>query len=73
MTQENLITVAGAGGFIGGALVADLIRKGHTRIRAIDIKPFTEWYQKFDEVENLQLDLAELANCHVAARGAHTI
>ena len=73
MTKDNLITVGGAGGFIGGALVADLLRKGHTRIRAIDIKPFSEWYQKFEEVENLQLDLADLANCHVAAKGAHTI
>ena len=60
MLNDNLITVGGAGGFIGGALVADLLRKGHTRIRAVDIKPFSEWYQKFDEVENLQLDLADL-------------
>ena len=73
MLQDNLITVGGAGGFIGGALVADLLRKGHTRIRAIDIKPFSEWYQKFDEVENLQLDLADLSHCRTAARGAHTI
>lgn len=73
MLQDNLITVGGAGGFIGGALVADLLRKGHTRIRAIDIKPFSEWYQKFDEVENLQLDLADLANCRTAAKDAHTI
>jgi hypothetical protein len=50
MSQSNLITVGGAGGFIGGALVADLLAKGHTRIRAIDLKPFEEWYQKFDEV-----------------------
>jgi len=73
MFNDNLITVGGAGGFIGGALVADLLRQGYTRIRAIDIKPFCEWYQKFDEVENLQLDLSDLANCRRAAEGAHTI
>ena len=73
MSQDNLITVAGAGGFIGGALVADLRAKGHTRIRAIDIKPFDEWYQKFDDVENHVLDLSLLENCRVAANGAQTI
>ena len=54
--MQNKILVAGAGGFIGGHLVAELIRKGHTDIRAVDIKPFGEWYQKFPQVENLQLD-----------------
>ena len=73
MLTDNPITVGGAGGFIGGALVADLLKKGHTCIRAIDIKPFSEWYQKFDEVENLQLDLSDLSHCHKAAKGAHTI
>lgn len=73
MLKDNLITVGGAGGFIGGALVADLLRQGHTRIRAIDIKPFSEWYQKFEGVENLQLDLSDLAACRRAAEGAHTI
>ena len=47
-TESNeLIVVCGAGGFIGGHLVADLLRQGHTRIRAVDIKPFDEWYQRF--------------------------
>ena len=73
MSQDNLITVAGAGGFIGGALVADLRAQGHTRIRAIDIKPFEEWYQKFDDVENHVLDHSLLENCRVAANGAQTI
>jgi GDP-D-mannose 3',5'-epimerase len=70
---QPLITVAGAGGFIGGALVADLRAKGHTRIRAIDIKPFDHWYQKFDDVESHTLDLSLLDNCRIAAEGAHTI
>ncbi len=73
MTQDNLITVGGAGGFIGGALVADLRSKGFTRIRAIDIKPFDQWYQKFDDVENIQLDLQEKEACRIACNGAHTV
>lgn len=42
--RNELIVIGGAGGFIGGALVADLRKKGHKRIRAIDIKSFDEWY-----------------------------
>lgn len=73
MCNDQLITVCGAGGFIGGALVADLRAQGHTRIRAIDIKPFDHWYQKFDDVENHVLDLSLLDNCRIAAKGAHTL
>lgn len=43
--------VTGAGGFIGGALVADLRRQGH-KVRAVDIKPLDEWFQRFDDVDN---------------------
>ncbi|MEX2217395.1 MAG: NAD-dependent epimerase/dehydratase family protein [Phycisphaerales bacterium] len=70
--KEPLIVVAGAGGFIGGHLVADLIRKGHParKIRAIDIKPFGEWYQKFPKVQNLRLDLNGKEACEKAVKGA---
>lgn len=67
------ILVAGAGGFIGGHLVADLLRQGHTDIRAVDKKPFSEWYQRFDEVENLQLDLQLQDACHQATRECSTV
>ena len=40
------IVVGGAGGFIGGHLVADLLRQGKD-VRAIDIKPIDEWFQVF--------------------------
>ena len=45
--MDNLILVAGAGGFIGGHLVKDLIKKGHRNIRAVDIKPLDKWYLGF--------------------------
>jgi nucleoside-diphosphate-sugar epimerase len=70
MSKDQLVVVAGGGGFIGGHLVADLRRQGFTRIRSVDIKPFDEWYQCFDDVENLQLDLMDQDNCHTACKGA---
>ncbi len=70
MSTQKRIVVGGAGGFIGGALVADLLRQGLGPIRAIDIKPFDQWYQKFDGVENLVLDLSGKENCEKALEGA---
>jgi GDP-D-mannose 3',5'-epimerase len=71
--KDNLIVVGGAGGFIGGHLIADLISQGHTRIRAVDLKPFDRWYQKFDGVENLSLDLMELGTCRTAVKDAQWV
>jgi GDP-D-mannose 3', 5'-epimerase len=70
MNKNELVVVTGAGGFIGGHLIADLRRQGYTRLRAVDIKPFDEWYQRFDDVENLSLDLSEKAACERACAGA---
>jgi GDP-D-mannose 3',5'-epimerase len=67
---NRVIVVTGAGGFIGGALVADLRRRGCPAIRAVDVKPFHQWYQRFDDVDNLSLDLNLKENCEVAVRGA---
>ena len=64
------IVVCGAGGFIGGHLVADLRRQGCTRLRAIDLKPMERWYQWFPDVENLCLDLQQLEACRAAVRDA---
>jgi nucleoside-diphosphate-sugar epimerase len=71
--KDESILVCGAGGFIGGHLVADLGRKGYTRIRAVDIKPVDEWYQRSDGAENLQLDLRDKGNCYRAAEGVGVI
>ena len=69
MTNE-LVVVAGGGGFIGGSLIAQLRRSGATRLRAVDVKPFDEWYQCFDDVENLRLDLNLKPDCETAVRDA---
>ena len=68
--KDKLIVVAGAGGFIGGHLIAELRQKGFQNIRAVDIKPFDQWYQHFEDVENLQLDLALIENCKTVCEGA---
>ena len=73
MDKHSLVVVAGAGGFIGGSLVASLRAQGYKRVRAVDLKPFDEWYQQFDDVENLCLDLNLKENCERAAEGASDI
>ena len=67
------VLVTGAGGFIGGHLVSRLRDEGVGRIRAVDCKPKDEWYQVFDDVENVQADLQLLDACHRAADGVDTI
>ena len=57
------VIVCGGGGFIGGHLIADLRRQGVKEIRSVDIKPLSEWYQVFPDVENLQLDLQKRDAC----------
>src|SRR5690349_5677915 len=61
--KDELIVVTGAGGFIGGAMIADFRRQGYKNIRGVDIKPPEDWYQLFDDVENLSLDLNVQENC----------
>ena len=73
MAHDDLVLVTGGGGFIGGALVSSLRQQGYKRIRAVDIKPLDHWYQRFDDVENLCLDLNEKESCEIAARGARDI
>jgi nucleoside-diphosphate-sugar epimerase len=73
MAHDDLVLVTGGGGFIGGALVSSLRQQGYKRIRAVDIKPLDHWYQHFNDVENLCLDLNEKESCEVAAHGARDV
>jgi GDP-D-mannose 3',5'-epimerase len=68
LEKTGKVLVAGGGGFIGGHLVADLLRGGHSDIRVVDCKPPSEWYQVFPQVENIRADLRELGACRAAAR-----
>ncbi len=70
MHKDDLIVVAGAGGFIGGSLVRYFQSQGFTNIRAIDKKPLPMWYQCMRGVENLCMDLSEEVNAIEAVKNA---
>jgi GDP-D-mannose 3',5'-epimerase len=70
LSRDDRIVVCGAGGFIGGHLLDDLIRQGYRTLRGVDIKPLGRWYQRFPQVENLVLDLRDKAHCVAAVRDA---
>jgi nucleoside-diphosphate-sugar epimerase len=70
MDKDKRIVVTGGGGFIGGNLIAYFRRKGFTCLRSVDIKPFDEWQQCFDGVENLRLDCREKGACYEACQAA---
>jgi len=71
--KNQKIVVCGGGGFIGGHLVAELLRQGHSNVRSVDIKPLSEWYQVDDRVDNLILDLQDLPSCRTALQGARVV
>jgi len=66
LQKDDLIVIAGAGGFIAGALARYFHEQGFTRIRAIDKKPLPQWYQRVPGVESLCLDLSNEDNCKQA-------
>ena len=73
LDRTKLTVVTGAGGFIGGHLVAELKRRGFERIRAVDLKPIGRWYQEHEDVENISSDLREKEACYAAAQDASTV
>ncbi|MGH2708064.1 MAG: NAD-dependent epimerase/dehydratase family protein, partial [Actinomycetota bacterium] len=70
--SDRPIVVAGAGGFIGGHLVARLQAEGR-QVRAVDIKPLSEWYQVFDDAENVVADLQLREECERVCAGADQV
>jgi nucleoside-diphosphate-sugar epimerase len=66
------ILVTGAGGFIGGQLVNELLAQGH-RVRAVDKKPQWQWYQRFPQAENMTLNLEEKEACITAVNGCEWV
>lgn len=70
LEPSKLLVVAGGGGFIGGHLVAELRRRGYERIRSVDVKPFDDWYQLYDDVDNRNLDLRGKEECEAAVDDA---
>ncbi len=71
MNKNDLIVIAGAGGFIGGSLARHFSEMGFTNIRAVDKKPIDQWYQAAPNAENVaNCDLNYRANCFKVCEGA---
>jgi len=66
MAEVTLVT--GAGGFIGGQLVRDLLAKG-MRVRAVDKRPVGDWYYASPQAENLVADLQLAEACDRVTKG----
>ncbi len=73
MGSNDIVVVAGGGGFIGGHLVRYLQAHGHSRVRAVDIKPLNQWHQVSPEAENLRLDLSTIEACRKALAGSAAV
>jgi GDP-D-mannose 3', 5'-epimerase len=71
--QDDLILVAGGGGFIGSHLVKALLADGHSNVRAVDMRPIEDWYQVSEAADNMVLDLRHLDSCVKAVSGARFV
>lgn len=71
--MQGIVAIAGAGGFIGGHLVADLRRRGFKTIRCADLKPLGEWFQKDAGADNRVLDLRRREACFEFLDGADVV
>jgi GDP-D-mannose 3',5'-epimerase len=67
----NLTVVCGAGGFIGGHLVKQLARQG--AVRAVDVKPVSDWFQISPNVENVVIDLRHSKNAETVLADASAV
>jgi nucleoside-diphosphate-sugar epimerase len=73
ISRDDPILVAGAGGFIGGWVVRYLQESGFAHLRAVDVKPFDEWYQVLPGVDSRVSDLRSLEACEEAVRDVRHI
>ncbi len=56
LKKDDLLVIAGGGGFIAGKLAEYFRSKAFTRILAVDKKPLYEWHLRVPGVEGLCLD-----------------
>ena len=73
LNKDDLIVIAGAGGFIAGSLTRYFAEQGYTNIRAIDRKPLPDWYLRVPGVESISADLAVEQNAIEAVKGAKEV
>ena len=53
--------------------MAELRRLGCRWVRSVDVKAQGEWYQRFEDVDNLVLDLQDKSACDTALQGADLV
>ncbi len=67
--SDRAALIAGAGGFIGGHLTRELLSRGYSWVRCVDIAPTHEWHQLHDGAENMVLDLRDKHASSAATSG----
>jgi len=72
MSSPSNVTVTGAGGFIGGYLVRELVKRG-ANVRAVDIRPKADWYQITPGADSRQLDCRRPDDAREAVADAHRV
>jgi GDP-D-mannose 3',5'-epimerase len=73
MNTEQKIVICGGGGFIGGHLVDELIKRGNKHVRCVDVKPTSEWYQVHGQAENIVADMNLREAAFAATKGMDVI
>ena len=70
--MSKKIFIAGAGGFIGGALVRAFVQRGNLVV-AVDVKPLDEWYQLQSEACNYSANLERKEVCFDLVKGCDEV
>jgi GDP-D-mannose 3',5'-epimerase len=64
--------VTGAGGFIGGHLVRELLAEGKS-VRGVDVKPLDEWHQVHEDADNIVDDVSLLEPARRSVAGSREV
>jgi GDP-D-mannose 3', 5'-epimerase len=73
LNLRGSVLVAGGGGFIGGWIVQEALKRGFSYVRSVDVKPIEDWYQVHAGADNLVLDLRNPDDCRRAVRGVDNV
>ena len=69
LNPRGTLLIAGGGGFIGGWMALEALKRGFASVRSVDVKPIDEWYQVHADADNVVLDLRNPDDCRRAVQG----